>query len=242
VEITGLAESFNRMSHHVQDHVLKLNRSAQEKEQLFLGFVRAFLTAIEAKEPYTGGHSERVAAYAQAISRHLRENRELQERVWIAGLLHDVGKIGIDDRILNKGDAFTDEEYRIMQQHPVIGAEIVASIERLKDVQEAIRWHHEKWDGSGYPDGISGEKIPLMARIVAVADTFDAVTTQRVYQDPFTPEEALEILRKLTGKAFDARIVAAFNAAFEAGDIRVPKRPPRQVRRQEVSVTAAVHT
>ncbi|MEM6701757.1 MAG: HD domain-containing phosphohydrolase [Acidobacteriota bacterium] len=221
-EFVELAESFNQMSGHVEDYVGRLQKAAAVNRELFLGTIRALLAAIEAKEPYTRGHSERVASYSQAIARHLnRSSREFHEQLWVAGLLHDVGKIGIEDRVLNKGDVLTEEEFSEMKQHPVIGAEIMSAIEQLKPLLPAIRWHHERWNGQGYPDGLAGESIPLMARIVAVADTFDAVTTQRVYQDPCTAEEALEIIERLNGTGFDPRVVEAFMSAYDSGAIQV---------------------
>lgn len=243
-EIADLADSFNQMSGHVEEYVRRLREAAQVNRQLFIGSIRAFLAAIEAKEPYTRGHSERVATFSQAIARKLGLARDMQEKIWIAGLLHDVGKIGIEDRVLNKGDVLTDEEYEIMKRHPVLGAEIMSSIEQMRDMLPALRWHHEKWNGKGYPDGLAGEQIPLMARIVAVGDTFDAVTTQRVYQDPFTPEEAVEIIKKLDGTGFDPRVVAAFLQAFEAGEIEIaPTVSTTSRRHTAVSATeAAVHT
>ena len=231
-EIVELAESFNQMSGHVENYVGRLQKAAAVNRELFLGTIRALLAAIEAKEPYTRGHSERVASYSQAIARHLnRSSREFHEQLWVAGLLHDVGKIGIEDRVLNKGDVLTEEEFAQMKLHPVIGAEIMSAIEQLKPLLPAIRWHHERWNGEGYPDGLAGESIPLMARIVAVADTFDAVTTQRVYQDPCTAEEALEIIQRLNGTGFDPRVVEAFMSAYDSGAIQVlPVRHTSRVR------------
>jgi putative nucleotidyltransferase with HDIG domain len=243
-EIADLADSFNQMSGHVEEYVRRLREAVQVNRQLFIGSIRAFLAAIEAKEPYTRGHSERVATFSQAIARRLDLSRDVQEQIWIAGLLHDVGKIGIEDRVLNKGDVLTDEEYEIMKRHPVLGADIMSSIEQMREMLPAIRWHHEKWNGKGYPDGLAGEQIPLMARIVAVGDTFDAVTTQRVYQDPFTPEEALEIIKKLDGTGFDPHVVAAFLEAFNAGEIELAPSVTTTSRRQTAAslTEAAVHT
>lgn len=228
VEATGLgaefhelAESFNTMGEQVQDHVVRLRTAARDNRELFIGSVRALLRAVEAKEPYTRGHSERVASYSQTIARYLQQRQEFLDEIWLAGLLHDVGKIGIEDRVLNKGDVLTTDEFEEMKKHPVIGADIMSSIEALRPVLPAIRWHHERWGGNGYPDGLVGKEIPLMARIVAVADTFDAVTTQRVYQDPYTPKEACQIIDRLEGVNFDPQVVAAFHAAFDAGEIAV---------------------
>jgi putative nucleotidyltransferase with HDIG domain len=241
-EIADLAASFNLMSEHVEDHVRRLRKAVKVNRELFLGSLRSLLAAVEAKEPYTRGHSERVAAYSQAIARQLSDSKTLHEQVWIAGLLHDVGKIGIEDRILNKGDVLTPEEYEEMKKHPVIGADIMSSIEPLKPVVPAIRSHHERWVGGGYPDGILGEDIPLMARIIGVADTFDALTTQRVYQAPFAAEEALEIVRSLEGTNFDPRVVEAFFAAYDRGEIRVRAASgPRRTAAALVEATP-VHT
>ena len=242
-EMGDLADSFNTMSVQISDQVDRLRQAAHINRDLFIGSIRALLTAIEAKEPYTRGHSERVAAYSQVISAYYGLPAEQQERIWIAGLLHDVGKIGIDDRVLKKGDVLTDEEYEEMKRHPAIGAEIMASIEQLRDILPAIRWHHEDWAGTGYPDGLRGEEIPMMARIVAVADTFDAITTQRVYQNPYTDEEALGIIQKLIGKRFAPDIADAFLRAYTAGDIQRGEAPGiAESAPQPVAVTEAVHT
>ncbi len=225
-ELVNLADSFNVMSGHVEKSVERLRRAAEENHELFLGSIRAILAAVEAKEPYTRGHSERVAAFSQAIARHLESDAEFQEQVWVAGLLHDVGKIGIDDRILKKGNALTEEEFEEIKRHPIIGEEIMASIDRLSYSLPAIRWHHEKWNGRGYPDGLRREAIPLMARIVSVADSFDAMTTQRVYQEAMSPQEAVSWIRKQNGIAFDARVVEAFLKAYLKEEVKAVDSSP----------------
>jgi len=225
-EFHELASDFNLMSGHLQDHVDRLRAAAQANRELFIGSMRSFVAAIDAKDPYTRGHSERVAAYSRIISKHLGLPNDEQHRVWIGALLHDVGKIGIEDRILRKGGVLTDDEYEQMKLHPVIGAQIMSRIEQLKEMIPAIRWHHEAWDGKGYPDGLSAEQIPLSARIVGVADTFDAITTNRPYQKAYEPLFAVETIVKLKGKRFDDRVVAAFHLAFENGQIQ--KRQPAQ--------------
>lgn len=249
LEIAELAESFNTMSEHVESHVRRLHRAAQVNRELFISTLRVMLAAIEAKEPYTAGHSERVAAYSRAIARRLMLDdgslEGLKEEAWTAGLLHDIGKIGIEDRILNKGDILTREEFEEMKRHPVLGAEILAPVDALRPIVPAIRYHHERWLGGGYPEGLAGEDIPFLARIVAVADTFDALTTQRVYQDPYSPEEALEILRDLSGQGFDPRVTEAFFLAFDTGEIEAVAtksraRHPRAV--GGVAPAHAVHT
>jgi len=223
-EVVELAADFNRMSGHVQGYVEKLEQAARANRELFIGSIRAFAAAVDAKDPYTRGHSERVAAYSRTIAKTLGQSEEFQERIWISGVLHDVGKIGIEDRILKKGGVLTADEYEQMKLHPAIGEEILRPLEPLREMLPAIRWHHEAWNGRGYPDGLKGEQIPLIARIVAVADTFDAITTNRPYQKAYSPEYAVETITKLTGARFDAKVVTAFLRAFQQGGIRVEPR------------------
>lgn len=220
-EILQLGRSFNRMSEHVEEHVERLRRAAKQNEQLFLGTVRSFAAAIDAKDPYTRGHSERVAAYTRAICEQMNLSPRDREVAWIGALLHDVGKIGVDDDLLRKSGRLTDEEFATMKRHPAIGADILHSIEQLESVLPIVRWHHENWNGGGYPDGLAGESIPLLARIVAVADTFDALTTHRPYQSACTIPVAIETLLKLVDRRFDAQVVTAFLQAHHSGRIEV---------------------
>jgi putative nucleotidyltransferase with HDIG domain len=219
-EFADLAEDFNRMSGHVESYVRRLQQAAQANRDLFIGSLRAFVAAIDAKDPYTRGHSERVAAMSRMISRYLGLPEDQQHKIWIGALLHDVGKIGVEDGVLRKAGKLSEEEFEQMKMHTVIGAEILTAIEQLKDMIPAIRSHHEAWNGRGYPDGLKGEQIPLYARIVGVADTFDAITTNRPYQKAYSLQFAVETITRLTGSRFDAKIVTAFLRAFEAGDIR----------------------
>jgi len=145
---------------------------------------------------------------------------QVRRQAWIGAQLHDIGKIGVEDALLVKTGKLTTEEFDQMKRHPVIGADILLSIEQLHDVIPAVRWHHENWDGTGYPDNLAAEDIPLIARVVAVADTYDAITTQRPYQRACTPHIAVETLLKLVDRRFDATVVAAFLRAFEKGKIR----------------------
>jgi putative nucleotidyltransferase with HDIG domain len=219
-EFADLAEDFNRMSGHVESYVRRLQMAAQANRDLFIGSLRAFVAAIDAKDPYTRGHSERVAAMSRMISKYLGLPEDQQHKIWIGALLHDVGKIGVEDQVLRKAGKLSEEEFEQMKAHTVIGAEIMTAIEQLKDMIPAIRSHHEAWNGRGYPDGLKGEQIPLFARIVGVADTFDAITTNRPYQKAYSLQFAVETITRLTGSRFDAKIVTAFLRAFEAGDIR----------------------
>jgi putative nucleotidyltransferase with HDIG domain len=229
-ELAELADDFNRMSGHVERYVDELKRAAQANRELFIGSLRAFAAAIDAKDPYTRGHSERVASLSRAIARHLGSSEDLQHQVWIAALLHDVGKIGVDDRILKKGGVLSDDEFAQMKMHTIIGAEILNPIVELREIIPAVRWHHENWNGRGYPDRLKGEQIPLLARIVAVADTFDAVTTNRPYQQAYSLDDAVATIRRLVGSRFDAKIVTAFLRAYERGDVRAPRETSQPAR------------
>ena len=229
-EFADLAEDFNRMSGQVERYIQQLRQAAQANRELFIGSMRAFVAAIDAKDPYTRGHSERVASYSRTIARFLQLPEEVQHKVWISGLLHDVGKIGVEDLVLRKEGKLTPEEFDQMKAHTVIGAEIMTPIEQLREMVPGIRSHHEAWNGRGYPDGLKGEQIPLFGRIVGVADTFDAITTNRPYQQAYSLDYAVETIRRLTGSRFDAKIVTAFLRAFEAGEIRPrPGRSDSQV-------------
>jgi putative nucleotidyltransferase with HDIG domain len=218
-EMSELASDFNRMSGYVEDHIARLKEAAQQNRDLFISSIRAFAAAIDAKDPYTRGHSERVAEISRAVARHLGQNEDMQQKLWIGALLHDVGKIGIEDGILRKVGQLTPDEYAIMKSHPVVGAQILAPIDMLRDMIPIIRWHHENWNGKGYPDGLRADDIPLMARIVAVADCFDAVTTNRPYQKAYDKRHAAEIITKMAGSRFDAKVVTAFLRALEMGDL-----------------------
>lgn len=219
-ELCNLAMSFNSMSAQLETHVEDLRQAADANRELFLGSVRALLAAVEAKEPYTRGHSERVAELSRTIAIRAGLEDEIVEKIGVAGLLHDVGKIGIEDHILNKGDTLTPEEFERMKLHTVIGAEIMSSIEQLSYSVEVVRSHHERWNGKGYPDGLARTAIPLMARVVAVADSFDAMTTQRVYQEAMSAEQAKLFIRARAGDSFDPDVVKAFLKAYDAGDVR----------------------
>lgn len=241
-ELADLGEDFNRMGDYVESYIERLKRAASENRQLFISTIRAFAATIDAKDPYTRGHSERVAAYSRSIARTLGLAEEMQERVWISGLLHDVGKIGVEDRVLKKAGVLTPEEFDQMKLHPVIGAEILEPISALREMLPGVRWHHEAWNGTGYPDKIKGEQIPLMARIIGVADTFDAITTNRPYQNAYSTEYAIETLKKLTGSKFDERIVKAFLEAWDSGQIRLDKEQAEKRAQTVQTLSQAVAT
>jgi HD-GYP domain-containing protein (c-di-GMP phosphodiesterase class II) len=218
-EIADLSESFNRMSGSIAVAFEQIRRAAQENHELFLASIRALAEAIDAKDPYTRGHSERVATYAATISIEMGLAPEDVDRIRLSALLHDVGKIGVDDRIIRKPTALTEEEFEAMKTHPIKGAAIMSAIPQLADVIPGMRHHHEKWTGGGYPDGLAGEHIPLQARIVSVADTFDAMTTTRPYQKAMEIDFVVDRIRQFAGVRYDPRVVQAFLRAYEKGDL-----------------------
>ncbi|MEO7918709.1 MAG: HD domain-containing phosphohydrolase [Thermoanaerobaculia bacterium] len=221
LELVELGETFNAMSDSLEKSVEKLKLAAKENQELFINSIRTLAAAIDAKDPYTRGHSERVARYSVVLARHLNLPAEEIKKVRISALLHDVGKIGIDDRILRKPTALTDEEFEVMKTHPVKGALIINQIPQLRDVIPGIKHHHEKWEGGGYPDGLVREGIPFMARIVTVADTFDAMTTTRPYQKAMALDYVVSRIRSFSGTRFDPVVIAALEKAYAMRDLEV---------------------
>lgn len=181
-----------------------------ESNQLFLGTLHAMSSAIDARDQYTQGHSERVARLSFDLAEILGLSDEACREIYLAGILHDIGKIGIPDRVLLKNGPLTDEEFEIIQRHPEIGHRIVERLGHLHFVLPGILYHHERWDGKGYPHGLSGESIPLMARIMAVADAFDAMTSSRPYRNAMPVEKASSIVFGGGGQQWDAQIVECF--------------------------------
>jgi HD-GYP domain-containing protein (c-di-GMP phosphodiesterase class II) len=184
-------------------------------EQFIINMVKSLVFAIEAKDVYTRGHSERVSKYSMFIGERLGlEKKELKDLKW-ASILHDIGKIGIPETILNKPDRLTDAEFDIIKKHPEKGGEILHPIEQLADSLPGIIHHHERYDGKGYPQGLKGEEIPLIARIIAVADTFDAINSTRAYRSAKGPEKALKIIEEVAGSQLDSRIVDVFKKVYK---------------------------
>ncbi|WP_172856574.1 HD-GYP domain-containing protein [Thermoanaerobacterium sp. RBIITD] len=192
----------------------KLKKLIEEIKQNYLDMEDALISALEAKDVYIQGHSERVHKLVSLIVSKMKLKSEEAEDIITAARLHDIGKIGINDSVLNKPGRLTEEEYAQIMDHPVMGSEIVKKVRSMYNISNIIRHHHEKYDGSGYPDGLKGEEIPLGSRIIAVADAFDAMTSKRSYRDPFLISEAIEELRKNTNIQFDAGVVDAFISAL----------------------------
>ncbi len=192
LEISELAENFNKMAGDIEEYIERLKEAAEENRELFIGSIRMLAAAIDEKDPYTRGHSG-----------------------------HDVGKIGVEDRVLKKPGALTPEEFGLMKQHTVKGANIMRPVSQLKEILPGIELHHEHIDGRGYPYGLQGQQIPLMARIIGVADTLDAMTTNRPYQSAMDLDYAMDRIRALAGSKFDAVVVNALESAVNAGKLRL---------------------
>lgn len=189
------------------------NEIIRESIETFTGF-------IDAKDPYTNGHSNRVADYTKAIAKEMGYSGEELDRVYYVALLHDCGKIGVPDNILGKPSKLTDEEFAIIKSHTVRGGEILSSFKSLKDVDEGARYHHERYDGKGYPEGLAGEDIPEIARMICVADSFDAMNSNRVYRKKLTSEMIREEIEKNKGKQFDPKIADIFLRLLKEGKIK----------------------
>ncbi|MBR1873844.1 MAG: response regulator [Eubacterium sp.] len=186
-----------------KDLSYEVQRKSAENEELSLQIVMALAGAIDAKDTYTNGHSSRVAKYSMEISKRYGYTSEKQNEIYMMGLLHDVGKIGIPDEVINKPSKLDDVEYEMIKAHPVIGAQILEAIKGLPELAVGARWHHERYGGGGYPDGLKGDQIPEEARIIAVADAYDAMTSYRSYRDPMSQERVREEIVKGKGTQFD---------------------------------------
>ena len=225
-EVGQLAQTFNVMTGSLQTLVADLKRAADENRSLFLSSIQMLAGAVDEKDPYTRGHSDRVTRYSVMLAQELALPAEEIEKVRVAAQLHDVGKIGIEDRVLKKPGALTPEEYETMKAHTVKGANILRSVRQLTDVLPGIELHHESLDGRGYPYGLKSDEIPLLARIIMVADTFDAMTTNRPYQAAMDTEYVVRVINSLANTKFDPKVVQALTALFERGALTPPKATP----------------
>jgi len=222
-EIGELAATFNTMSEELEQFVEDLKRAAEENKALFMGSIQMLAGAVDEKDPYTRGHSDRVTKYSLMIAEEMGLDPGFLEILRVSAQLHDVGKIGIEDRILKKPGALTPEEFEIMKTHTTRGANILRPVPQLREMLPGIELHHEALNGRGYPYGLKGDEVPLLARVIAVADTFDALTTSRPYQRAHDPVEALRIIQTLSGQRLDPTAVAALLAVFQRGEIRIQK-------------------
>ena len=191
------------LDHLKKDLQREVRKKTEENERLFLHVVASLAEAIDAKDTYTNGHSGRVAEYAKEIAARSGYSKDKQDDIYMMGLLHDVGKIGIPDAVINKPAKLTDEEYEVIKTHPGLGAKILENIKEMPSLAKGAKWHHEKYDGSGYPDKLVGEDIPVEARIIAVADAYDAMTSHRSYRSPLPQDVVREEIIKGKGTQFD---------------------------------------
>ena len=205
-------ETINKIQEiqHLSNGFYKIKKSSDYKVMLQKDIVQSFITALEFHDHYTKGHSESVASYSVKIGRSLNlDEKQLDDLYW-AAVMHDIGKIIIPGEILNKKDKLSDSEYKIIQEHSQIGYEIVSQSESLKEISQYILYHHERWDGNGYPKGLKGNKIPLLSQIISVADSWHAMTSERVYKKQLSGEKAVEELLKNRGTQFSPAVVDAF--------------------------------
>jgi len=213
-------ELFQLFSNHVAIALENANLYEEIRETLYTT-VEALAEAIEKRDPYTGGHTKRVLNYSLTIAKQLKVPDELYETLKLSAILHDIGKIAIDDKILRKNTSLDENEFEMMRQHPKFGAEILKHVKMLKDTIPGMLHHHERIDGNGYPLGLRDNEIPLIAKIIAVADTYDAMSSTRPYRDRLHQEVVLEELRNCAGTQFDPEVVNAFLKAYDNGEIEI---------------------
>lgn len=206
----------------VENRTHELDLEKKSYEELTLETLSSLANVIDAKDHYTNGHSFRVAAYAKGIAEELGLSYQECEHIYFAGLIHDVGKIGIKEEILNKPGKLNDEEYDTIKSHSNLGGDILKGIKEFPIFEKVARNHHERYDGNGYPDKLNGEKIPFEARIVTIADTFDAMTSDRVYRKALSDQKAIDELKKYSGTQFDPKLVEVF--------LKLYKRYPDSIR------------
>jgi len=195
------------------------SRLYQELEEMFFQTAESLADAIEKRDSHTGGHTQRVTLYSQAIAKYLQLTPSERKWVKITSVLHDIGKIGIEDDILKKPKPLSPEEFHIIKRHSNMGAEIIEHIRQLKEIIPGVKYHHEQVDGKGYPDGLRGEDIPILAKIVAVSDTYDAMTTDRPYRKAVDKKMAIDELKRCSGTQLDKEVVEAFIQAYQNGEI-----------------------
>jgi len=221
VETTFLSSAASFLATHF--HNVEL---LDQKEELFLEVVRALVNAVEARDPYTCGHSERVALYSRRLGTEVGLDQDMCELLYLSGLLHDVGKIAVPDAVLRKPDKLSDDEFMELTRHPDLGWAILNDLKHLRDVLPGVLYHHERYDGRGYPDQLAGDAIPVEGRLLAICDAYDAMTSDRPYRKGMPNERAESIIRKGAGTQWDPKFVEAFFAALpDINTIRMEYRP-----------------
>jgi HD-GYP domain-containing protein (c-di-GMP phosphodiesterase class II) len=232
-DIIGVIQGINKLEDQFTQDDLKLFQSLADQIAVALDnarlygelnemawqLVKGLSAAIEKRDSYSGGHPQRVLKTCMAMSEYLALTPEQKRELTLASILHDIGKVGITDRILTKNGRLSVEELEIIREHPRVGAELVGNIKQLHSIVPGIKYHHEHYDGSGYPEGLQGEEIPLIARIIAVADTYDAIINERAYHRGMTKSEAVAEITGNSGTQFDPQVVEVFAQALDNGDI-----------------------
>ncbi len=215
-EIENLYHSLQKLVGDMNGYIDRLLEEERKTAHMTKGFMAALAQAVDAKDRYTSGHSARVAAYAVQLARRLNKSEAEQEEIYMMGILHDIGKIGVPEAIINKPGKLDDAEYAKMKEHPQMGYEILRNVEEMPGLAVGAHYHHERWDGRGYPEGLSGEEIPEAARIIAVADTYDAMTSNRSYRGVLPQEQVRAEIERCKGTQFDPRVADAMLAMIDA--------------------------
>lgn len=211
------ARIYDRITQKNEEYLARLGEQNEKIQNMTVQTITTVANALDAKDSYSEGHSRRVAVYASQIAEKLGLSKEDVRNVRIIALLHDIGKIGVPDAVLNKPGRLTDEEFALMKQHAAIGSEILKDIDMITGISIGARYHHERYDGRGYPEGLKGEDIPYIARIIAVADSYDAMTSNRVYRKHLTYEQVMSELEKGEGTQFDPDIARALEELIKEG-------------------------
>lgn len=214
------ARLYDEITKQNEEYLQMLNKKNEQIREMTTQTITAIANALDAKDAYTEGHAERVAAYSAHIARKLGMSEEEAGNIRFVALFHDIGKIGVPDVVLNKPGRLTTDEYDKMKQHTIVGGEIIKDLDMIPGVYVGARYHHERYDGKGYPEGLKGEDIPYIARIIATADAFDAMTTNRIYRKRLTNEQALDELRKGMGTQFDSKVAGALIELISTGAMK----------------------
>ncbi len=229
----ALGDTYRRSTNTIRAQARDLRVALELLEASYQGTLTALMAALDVRDHETEGHSERVAAYAVAIGQEFRLSEGALAELRQGALLHDLGKIGIPDAILAKPGPLNSDEWQNMQRHPELGVQMIAEIDFLRPALPVVHYHHERWDGGGYPEGLKAESIPLAARIFSVADSFDAITSNRPYRQGRPVDEARAVLAAAVGTQFDPNVIAAF--------LRIPLRVLSTIQSAEPAATQAVH-
>ena len=214
------ARLYDEITKQNEEYLQMLNKKNEQIQEMTTQTITAIANALDAKDAYTEGHAERVSAYSAHIAEKLRMSEEEIRNIRFVALFHDIGKIGVPDSVLNKPGRLSSEEYDQMKQHTVVGGEIIKDLDMIPGVFVGARYHHERYDGTGYPEGLKGAEIPYIARIIAVADAYDAMTTNRIYRNRLTNEQALSELKKGMGTQFDPDAVSALIDMLQTGTLK----------------------